>query len=532
MIAPAFARLVERLREPSPILVRELRALFRLPLFVRFLSLATGGIAIVVLGIASVALTENTAPSDLGRVLFDTFFLLVLFVTAFVTPLHAATSITSEREGQTYETLILSGMDPARIAIGKFLSTLSAIGLVVVALSPIVGICFLFGGVSPLEVLLGFFLVALVVTPAAAFGVAVSSRFQSTRTSILVTLSASFGLAPFITLPLMLFAVGFGMRSGRSVDGPLELIRYTADHITDWPVVAGAILLPFAVSGLLTWFLVCSAVAMLRPAAEDRITPFKVWSLALVFVALTLVFAAGASDTGHSDSAPFTLVLSMLVSGALAFVFMDDAPLPPRTASRSGGRTPFGAGIVGTTTFAIALLFFVNLLGIGLLTAGLAVAGTPFDPDDVEVVTLGALVSISLGAFTLLLGALMRTVIDNGNLVRGLVVVTGVILTVLPLLLALLLDPRAFDGPPHGSAMLILATPVGPIVSLVSVADRSRAFGAFGVLGSSAIYAVLALVLFVALRVRVRTLARELEARREALGRAIEARRAAREAER
>src|SRR5690606_22035536 len=142
-------------------------------------------------------------PARIGRMLFDVYFVLLIGITLVATPLYAATSITSERESKTFETLILSGMSPEQIAKGKLTSTLSAFGLVVVAVSPPIGLCFLFGGVSPVEALLGFFYVACLALPAAAFGVAMSARFETTRASVLATLAVGFFFAPFVLMPAL-----------------------------------------------------------------------------------------------------------------------------------------------------------------------------------------------------------------------------------------------------------------------------------------------------------------------------------------
>ena len=142
--------------DPNPILVKELRATFRTALFVRFLYLCTGLVALLVLGVGAAIASGEVPPAEVGQVVFQLFMGAALLVLSLVAPGYASACVTSEREQQTWESLELSGMSPWRIVLGKFAAWYASIALVLVALSPVVGIAFLFGGVSPWQVLVGF----------------------------------------------------------------------------------------------------------------------------------------------------------------------------------------------------------------------------------------------------------------------------------------------------------------------------------------------------------------------------------------
>jgi hypothetical protein len=522
-----IARARTRLREPSPIVVRELRALFRLPLFVRFFSLATGGIALVVLGIASTALSENAAPSEVGRILFDSFFVLVLLVTVVVTPLHAASAITSEREAQTYETLILSGMDPARIAVGKFLSTLAAIGLVVIALSPVVGLSFLFGGVSPVEVILGFLFVAALITPGAAYGVSVSARFEATRTSILLTLGTLFMLFPFASGLMMMvtYGYGYGRRSGF-----VDSLRYIGDNLGSLEVVSVSLLLPLALSALCTWFFLCTSVASLRPKAEDRVTPFKAWSLALALTTVTTL--TGIALGAARDASDFAALLLGLFSLVVVSIFMDDSPLAPRTGKGTSSTgfarigSTFGPGLLGTSNFAILLLVTVNVVGLAVLYT-LVPHSTSGQLRDIKVAVYFAIGNVVVGTFLLLLGNLLRTVIENGNVVRTLVVMIGMFATIFPLVAGMAFTEDAHSREVMDTVMIM--TPLGPFGAAVDFGNGIASPMTSAYFASLTLYGTLALVLWGALRRRVATLGTALATRRAELSALIDAHRAARE---
>ena len=115
------------LRDPNPILLKELRATFRTALFIRFLYLLTGVVAVTVLLGGAMIGEGNTAPAEVGSALFHIFFGMVLLVLCLVAPSYAATAITTERETRTYESLVLSGMGAWEIVWGKFLAYFDAI---------------------------------------------------------------------------------------------------------------------------------------------------------------------------------------------------------------------------------------------------------------------------------------------------------------------------------------------------------------------------------------------------------------------
>ena len=174
-------------RDPNPILLKELRATLRTPLFVRFLYLCTGLVAIVVLMGSATFSGTNTAPAEVGRAIFHLFFGTLALVLVFAAPSQAASAFTLEKETKTWESLLLSGMSPTRIVLGKFFAVYGSILLVVIAVAPVIGVGFLFGGVSPLAVLVGFGWLLGALAVAVSFGIAVSVRMESTRSSVSAT---------------------------------------------------------------------------------------------------------------------------------------------------------------------------------------------------------------------------------------------------------------------------------------------------------------------------------------------------------
>src|SRR5439155_12304355 len=84
--------------------------------------------------------------SGVARRLFDLFFLGQFFLVALVAPSFAAGSITGEKERKTYEMLLASPLRPTSILVGKLLSSLTYLVILIISSLPLVIIGFLLVG--------------------------------------------------------------------------------------------------------------------------------------------------------------------------------------------------------------------------------------------------------------------------------------------------------------------------------------------------------------------------------------------------
>lgn len=125
--------------------------------------------------------------SIFGKTLFALVLGIQMFCVCLIAPALTAGSITSERERQTFDLLRTTLLTERELVMGKFLSGFGFILLMLVASLPLESLAFLFGGVTPEEVLVN---AVLLVTTAASFcavGIFCSSFF---RTSVLSTVMA------------------------------------------------------------------------------------------------------------------------------------------------------------------------------------------------------------------------------------------------------------------------------------------------------------------------------------------------------
>lgn len=163
---------LKNLLQVNPIIVKEIRSRMRGPrafITLTVVLLAMGGLMYGMLQIilANARYTNVLSP-QVGQTLFASLAFLLLFMIAAVTPAVTAGAISGEKEKQTYEMLMSTPLSPASILLGKLVSALSYVLLLLFAAIPLASVVFIFGGVAVREMLKAM-LVLLVI--AAAYGV-------------------------------------------------------------------------------------------------------------------------------------------------------------------------------------------------------------------------------------------------------------------------------------------------------------------------------------------------------------------------
>lgn len=110
-------------------------------------------------------------------------FALVLFLIPAIT----AGVISSEREKQTLSMLLTTTQTSFSIIFSKLVSSVLFLLLLVVSSLPIYSFIFLFGGVSPLEVLSVMGMLLFIIFTFASIGVCISTFIRKTIISIVIT---------------------------------------------------------------------------------------------------------------------------------------------------------------------------------------------------------------------------------------------------------------------------------------------------------------------------------------------------------
>ena len=169
----------------NPVLIRELLVTLRSPrAFV--LQLVYVSVLAVVVYFAWPAKGQLVS-ADLSQRLFDIFFLGQFFLVALVAPSFASGSITGEKERKTYEMLLASPLKPSGILIGKLLSSLTYLVILIVSSLPLMILCFLLGGILLSEIARAYLILILAAGTFGLLSLACSSYFSRTSSALVVS---------------------------------------------------------------------------------------------------------------------------------------------------------------------------------------------------------------------------------------------------------------------------------------------------------------------------------------------------------
>ncbi len=117
-------------------------------------------------------------------------FILILLVT----PAQTAGTISSEREKQTLDLLLCTQLSPFGIIVGKLLSSMSHMLLLIISSIPLFSIIFLFGGVTPGDMIMLFSFYIITAIAVGSIGIFFSTMFKKTVTATVVTYLTMFAL--------------------------------------------------------------------------------------------------------------------------------------------------------------------------------------------------------------------------------------------------------------------------------------------------------------------------------------------------
>jgi hypothetical protein len=368
---PSWAFLLRK----NPVLARELRQATRTGRAVVLLLILAVLVGLFTLGLASIlGMTKSTS---VGPLLYQIFFSLSYFIVGIVGPAVAAVGLASEKDGRTWDALLLTGMDIRAIARGKFFASIALLGLFLLMIAPASLLCAVLGGVRLSEIFAAFVLLAIIAVLGAAFGTSVGARSYGAVSATFIALAAALG-----AVPLLYFGVGVGFSflahatwPEVPMAAPVWLpLAYARAHFDGWYMLL-LIVLPLVVTGLALWFFYETTVARLSGDSDDRASGLKRWYL----VSLPLITAI-AVVPGWMTRGPSRLGALMGGLGGLflflvfcAFVFAGDAFSASRRVEfrwhrRSAGwlTRVLGPGLVQTSM----LLMVSSLLCMGLFALG------------------------------------------------------------------------------------------------------------------------------------------------------------------
>ena len=136
-------------------------------------------------------LTLRTAPT-VGFQLFTTLSLFQLFLVVFIVPGLTGAAIAGERDRQTLDLVLSTQVPSLWIVLGKLLASLSYVFLLMLAALPLFSLVFLFGGVSPGQVVLAFAISLASALTLGSIGVLISVLVRRGQIATVLTYAVAF----------------------------------------------------------------------------------------------------------------------------------------------------------------------------------------------------------------------------------------------------------------------------------------------------------------------------------------------------
>jgi len=197
----------------NPVIIKEIRTRMRGSRIFILLTLHLVFLGLIV-SLAYILFRTSISPSGsyeerrtFGKAIFGLLIWIELIAISFIAPALTSGSISAERERQTLDLLRVTLLPTIGLVLGKYLSGLVFILLLLFTSLPMFGSAFIFGGVLPEEIIIAVLILISCAVAFCAIGIFLSSIFPRTIISIVLsyamTIFLVFGL-PVLFLVLLI----------------------------------------------------------------------------------------------------------------------------------------------------------------------------------------------------------------------------------------------------------------------------------------------------------------------------------------
>ncbi len=167
-----------------------------------YLALMSGLVLIVYLAF-SAASNNSFGPSSrqAGKAVFAAVLTIQVFLVIFIGPAFTSAAISGEKDRQTYDLLRTTLLPAHSLVIGKLISALAYVLLLIIVSIPLQSIAFLLGGISFTELVLSQLLVIISAISYALIGLYYSTVMRSTLAASVATFASGLLLTmggPFL----------------------------------------------------------------------------------------------------------------------------------------------------------------------------------------------------------------------------------------------------------------------------------------------------------------------------------------------
>jgi ABC-type transport system involved in multi-copper enzyme maturation permease subunit len=144
----------------------------------------------------SIVTTTGTAlGATIGHAIFGGLLFVETLLVLVLAPAFTSGAISLEREKQTLDLLITTPLSTLGMVVGKLLSALTYVFLLILASIPLASLVFVFGGVGPEDLVRGYVLLFALAFGMGAIGLFISALAKRTQTATVITFVVVLGLS-------------------------------------------------------------------------------------------------------------------------------------------------------------------------------------------------------------------------------------------------------------------------------------------------------------------------------------------------
>ncbi|MDD1501816.1 ABC transporter permease [Lysinibacillus sp. NPDC095746] len=272
----------------NPVFVKELKLRFRsfksfsgLMFYLAVICIFIVGFLLITTGFTG----KGFFRPDTSFMMFAVLTILQMALVLFITPSLTAGAISSEREKQTLNILLTTTQSSTQIIIGKLLSSVAFLVLMLIAGLPLYSLVFLFGGVSPSQLISIFLFYLLTVVAIGSIGVMFSTITKRTIVAMISTYGSIIFLggitAFFFFLSMAFHQMGNTTGTGTSymayfwaaINPGALMLTLTSSSMGDALVQVSGVKLPVWISYLIAYSLiivVCLTIAIRKLRANMK----------------------------------------------------------------------------------------------------------------------------------------------------------------------------------------------------------------------------------------------------------------------
>ena len=185
------------------------------------------------------------ASAAIGRGIFTALLLLQTLLVVVLAPASTASAISTEHEKQTFDMLATTPISSLAIVVGKLLSALVYVFILVLASIPLSALVFVFGGVAPDDVLRGYVVLIAMAIGLGSMGLFFSALARRTQAATILNYIAVLAIS-LGSLFVFVFWDSVGARTSFRSDGatvvsgrPPEALLYLNPYFAQADVLCG-----------------------------------------------------------------------------------------------------------------------------------------------------------------------------------------------------------------------------------------------------------------------------------------------------